>query len=380
MQNPRLTRGFFMHSEKHGIEDWMRQALREALAGKTRVSPNPRTGAVIVRNGKLIGRGRHERYGAAHAEINAIRDAATDLHGAQMFVTLEPCCHYGKTPPCTDAVIAAGISEVFVGMRDPNPMVAGKGIKALEDAGVKVHRNILREACESLNQPFIKMMTKGLPYICAKAAITLDGFMADSRGNSKWITGPESRRIVHRMRAEYDAVLVGMGTVTADDPELTVRDAEGDHPLRVIYDPRGSLSPETKLVRSAGLAPVLLICGEHCEKDWQAGMEKNAVRLIRVKEAGTAGLLEGLRELGSYGIHAVLVEGGAATHSLLAAEDAIDRLELFIAPRLLGSGLPFMKFPPRLMPDAREFFDVQWEQSGTDMHFSGKLKHYTGDN
>lgn len=380
MPNPRLTRGFFMQSEKHSIEDQMQQALREAQAGSRRVSPNPRTGALIVRDGKVIGRGRHEHCGGAHAEINALRDADVDLHGTQMFVTLEPCCHYGKTPPCTDAIIAAGISEVFVGMRDPNPKVAGKGIKALEKAGIKVHGNILREACESINQPFIKMMTKGLPYICAKAALTLDGFMADSRGNSKWISGPESRQLAHRLRAEYDAVLVGMGTVVADDPELTVRDADGDHPLRVVYDPRGTLSPETKLVRSTGIAPVLLICEEHCDEKWQANMEKKAVRLLRVKEEGTAGLLEGLRALGGYGVNAVLVEGGAAIHTTLAAEDAIDRLELFIAPRLLGGGLPFMKFPARLMPDARKFYDLRWEQIGSDIHFSGKLKHYTGEN
>jgi diaminohydroxyphosphoribosylaminopyrimidine deaminase/5-amino-6-(5-phosphoribosylamino)uracil reductase len=311
-----------MQTEKQRIvEVLMRQALAEAAAGNCRVSPNPRTGALILRKGKVIGKGRHACCGGPHAEINAMQNSSGDLRGTSMVVTLEPCCHYGKTPPCTEAIIRAGISEVYVGMQDPNPQVSGKGIRALKAAGIRVHTNILRKECEALNQPFIKMMTRGFPYIIAKAALTLDAFMADSRGNSKWISGPESRRRVHRMRAAYDAVLVGMGTVLKDDPELTVRDIEGDHPLRVVYDPRGSLQENTKLVQTSAVAPLFVICGMTCSSAWKKKMGKRGVRLITVEEDGRAGLIDGLRKLGAFGIQSVLAEGGAALHGMLTATD-----------------------------------------------------------
>lgn len=363
---------------KH-IEALMRLALELAEATPKRVSPNPRTGALIFRGTEVLGQGRHEYFGGPHAEVNAIRDAGENLRGAGMVVTLEPCCHYGKTPPCTDAIIRAGITEVHIGMRDPNPLVAGKGIEILKAAGIRVRCGILRESCEDVNQPFIKMMTVQLPYVIAKAAITLDGFMADSAGNSKWISAPESRRLVHKMRTEYDAVLAGMGTVLADDPELTARDAGGEQPLRVIYDPRGSLETNVKLFQNVAAAPLCVICGNHAREKWKKDMEKHGARLIAVEEDGQKGLAEGLRELGRQGIQSVLVEGGAAVHNMLAAEDAIDRLELFIAPKLLGKGLPAMRIPGRLMPQAKTFYSAQWRQSGPDMHFSGIFKHYTGE-
>lgn len=363
---------------KH-IEALMRLALELAEATPKRVSPNPRTGALIFRGTEVLGQGRHEYFGGPHAEVNAIRNAGVNLQGAGMVVTLEPCCHHGKTAPCTDAIIKAGISEVYVGMRDPNPLVAGKGIEILKAAGIRVRCGILRESCEDVNQPFIKMMTVQLPYVIAKAAITLDGFMADRRGNSKWISSAGSRRMVHKMRSEYDAVLVGMGTVLADDPELTVRDIAGDQPLRVIYDPRGSLSAESKLIKSINRAALCIICGKKASEEWKKEMDKYGVRLIAVEDTGSKGLIAGLRELGRQGIQSVLVEGGAAVHNMLAAEDAIDRLELFIAPKLLGKGLPAMKIPGHLMSQAKTFYSAQWRQSGPDMHFSGIFKHYTGE-
>lgn len=369
-----------MHAEKSQyIESLMRQALELAVSAPKRVSPNPRTGALIFWNNKVLGQGSHQYYGGPHAEVSAIRNAGGNLQGAGMVVTLEPCCHYGKTPPCTDAIIKAGIGEVYIGMRDPNPLVAGKGIEILKAAGIKVRCGILRESCESLNQPFIKMMTGQMPYVIAKAAITLDGFMADKSGNSKWISSAESRSLVHKMRTEYDAILVGMGTVLADDPLLTARDISGEQPLRVIYDPRGSLSADTKLIQSINTAKLCIICGNHVSEKWKKEMEKYGVKLITVEDTGPKGLTAGLRELGKLGIQSVLVEGGGAVHNMLAEEDAIDRLELFIAPKLVGNGLSAMKIPGRLMPQAKTFYSAQWQQSGPDMHFSGILKHYTGE-
>ncbi|MEA2078170.1 MAG: bifunctional diaminohydroxyphosphoribosylaminopyrimidine deaminase/5-amino-6-(5-phosphoribosylamino)uracil reductase RibD, partial [Candidatus Marinimicrobia bacterium] len=247
----------------------MREAIRLAGSGTRRVSPNPRTGALVVRDGKIIGRGQHEFYGGPHAEVNAIRDAGSNLHGCEMIVTLEPCCHTGKTPPCTELIIRSGINKVYIGMEDPNPLVAGKGIQRLHGAGIEVVSNVLSEECAELNQPFIKMMTRNFPYITAKSAITLDGYIADEQGHSKWITSDESRKTVHKMRADADAVMVGIGTVLADDPLLTVRDTEGEHPLRIVYDPEGILSCDLNIFRTAKDVPSCVITGPHSTPVWR---------------------------------------------------------------------------------------------------------------
>ncbi|MEA3392492.1 MAG: bifunctional diaminohydroxyphosphoribosylaminopyrimidine deaminase/5-amino-6-(5-phosphoribosylamino)uracil reductase RibD, partial [Candidatus Marinimicrobia bacterium] len=247
----------------------MLEAIRLAGFGTRRVSPNPRTGALVVRDGKIIGRGRHEQFGGPHAEVNAIRNAGPNLEGCEMVVTLEPCCHTGKTPPCTDLIIASGIKKVIIGMEDPDPRVAGKGIRQLQAAGIEVVSNVLAEECAELNQPFIKMMTENFPYIIVKSAITLDGYIADEQGHSKWISSPESRITVHKMRSDADAVLVGVGTVLADDPELTVRDAEGEHPLRIVYDPEGILSCDLNIFRTAKDVPSCVITGPHSTPVWR---------------------------------------------------------------------------------------------------------------
>ncbi|MBN2781104.1 MAG: bifunctional diaminohydroxyphosphoribosylaminopyrimidine deaminase/5-amino-6-(5-phosphoribosylamino)uracil reductase RibD [Candidatus Marinimicrobia bacterium] len=358
------------------IENWMREALRLAADGTRRVSPNPRTGALILRDGKIIGRGRHECCGQAHAEVNAIRNAGGDLSGCEMVVTLEPCCHTGKTPPCTDAIIRAGIKKVYVGMTDPNPLVSGKGIATLRDAGVRVVENILSEACAALNQPFIKMMTVGVPYVIAKMGMTLDGYIADSRKQSKWITSDLSRKKAHEMRAAADAVLVGIGTVLADDPQLTVRDAEGEDPVRLVFDPAGILSANTRLVKSAGDIPLTVIAGPAASAEWRTRMEKMNVRVITTFDNAADGLKDGLKQLGEQGIQSILAEGGGRLHSMLAERDLIDRLELFIAPELLGGGVRMMQVPQRTVSEARRFVSSAWEPSGPDMHFSGIIHRY----
>ncbi len=362
--------------KREQAEERMREAIRLAADGTRRVSPNPRTGALILRNGKIIGRGRHECCGQAHAEVNAIRHAGGDVAGCDMVVTLEPCCHTGKTPPCTDAIIRAGIRNVYVGMTDPNPLVSGKGIAILRDAGVRVVENILPEACAALNQPFIKMMTVGFPYVIAKMGMTLDGYIADGRKQSKWITSDLSRKKVHEMRAAADAVLVGIGTVLADDPLLTVRDAEGEDPVRVVFDPEGILSENTRLVRSAGDIPLTVIAGPAATTEWRTRMENMKVRVIATSGIGADGLKDGLKQLGEQGIHAVLAEGGGRLHSMLAERDLIDRLELFIAPELLGGGVRMMPVPPRKVSEALRLVSSAWEPSGPDMHVSGVLRNY----
>jgi len=275
-------------------EKLMLEAIRLAGAGTQRVSPNPRTGALVVRNGKIIGRGRHEFYGGPHAEVNAIQDAGKDFEGCEMFVTLEPCCHTGKTLPCTDLIIASGIKKVIIGMEDPNPRVAGKGIRQLKAAGIEVVSNVLVDECAALNQPFIKMMTENFPYIIVKSAITLDGYIADEQGQSKWISSAESRKTVHEMRANADAVLVGVGTVLADDPELTVRDAEGEHPLRVAYDPEGVLPDQLKMIRSAKDVPTTIITGPHSTPVWKYNMRQNGIQIIETDKLGNQAIFKSL--------------------------------------------------------------------------------------
>ncbi len=374
---PRAAWGFFMSDQKSaGTEKFMSQAVQTAVEGKQRVSPNPRVGALIVRNGKIVGKGRHERFGGPHAEVNAIRDAGSGVKGAEMYVTLEPCCHTGKTPPCTGLIIRSGIKKVYIGMEDPNPLVAGSGISQLRAAGIAVTTNVLNEECVKLNQPFIKMMKRRFPYIIAKAATTLDGYIADIKGNSKWISSGLSRKAVHSMRAEADAVLVGMGTVIADDPELTVRNAAGDNPLRVVFDPGGRLQVKTKLVKSAAETPLYVITGTETGENWKQTLRAHKVNLILSKEKGRAALKDGLKQLGALGIQSILAEGGGKLHSMLAELDIIDRLELFIAAKLLGDGVRMMKIPPRRMPDPAVFLSHRWRQSGEDMHFTGIIKHY----
>ncbi len=357
-------------------EKLMLEAIRLAGSVNRRVCPNPRTGALVLRNGEIIGRGRHEVYGGPHAEVNAIRDAGENLNGCEMVVTLEPCCHTGKTPPCTDLIIASGIKKVIIGMEDPNPRVAGKGIRQLQATGIEVVSNVLADECAALNQPFIKMMTENFPYIIVKSAITLDGYIADEQGHSKWISSPESRITVHKMRANADAVLVGVGTVLADDPELTVRDVEGEHPLRVIYDPEGILPDRLKMIHSAKEVPTTIITGPQSTPVWKYNMRQQDVELIETDKFGNQGLEDGLRQLGQQGVQSILVEGGGRLQSMLAELGCIDRLEIFIAAKLIGKGIRMMEIPERPMEEALDFIESKWRKSGPDAHFTGIINKY----
>ena len=362
------------------VEKLMLEAIRLAGTVKRRVSPNPRTGALVLRNGEIIGCGYHEKFGGPHAEVNAIRDAGANLEGCEMFVTLEPCCHTGKTPPCTDLIIASGIKKIYVGMEDPNPLVAGRGIIKLRQAGIEVVTNVLSEQCAELNQAFIKMMTQNFPYIIVKSAITLDGYIADEKGQSKWISSPESRKVVHEMRAQADAVLVGVGTALTDDPQLTVRDAEGEHPLRVIYDPEGVLPDRLRMINGANKVPTMIISGPHSTPVWKYNMEQQCVKLIQTEKFGNAGLKDGLKQLGQLGYQTILVEGGGRLQSMLAELSCIDRLEIFSAAKLIGKGIRMMEIPARAMDNSLSFIKSTWKQSGPDMHFTGIINKYNVGN
>ena len=284
-------------------DDFMRAALAEAEKGRGRTHPNPVVGAVVVSGGRIVARGHHARAGLPHAEVNALRKAGKKARGADLHVTLEPCNHTGRTPPCTEAILAAGVRRVFFGSPDPNPLVDGLGGKRLKKAGVEVHGKVLRAACDASNEAWLKFITKGLPWVVLKAAVTLDGKLA---GGPQPISSAESRALVHRWRDQLDAILVGAGTVREDDPQLTVRGLpHGRNPLRVVL---GMLPRRARLLREAGETIV------------------------------AKGPLEGvLRDLARRGLTSVLVEGGARVHGAFLAAGLWDELRLFIAPKVFGA-------------------------------------------
>ncbi|MCX8044977.1 MAG: bifunctional diaminohydroxyphosphoribosylaminopyrimidine deaminase/5-amino-6-(5-phosphoribosylamino)uracil reductase RibD [Desulfobacterota bacterium] len=321
-------------------EHFMKLALQLARRGMGWVSPNPLVGAVIVKNNVVIGRGYHERFGGHHAEINALQQAGSEAYGATMYVTLEPCCHYGKTPPCTDAIITSGITRIFVGMVDPNPAVSGRGIQKLRMAGITVETGLLEEQCRLLNEAFIKYITRNVPFVTLKAGLTLDGNIATVTGDSKWITCEHSRRYVHKIRSEVDAVMVGIGTVLADNPRLTARLSEKSvkNPLRVIVDeklriPLSSKVLQTKLAQGTLLATSPALAQSRKARQIQAtGAQIFSVPLKR----GLIDLKALIKKLGAMGIASLLIEGGSELNASALAAEIVDKIMFFYAPKIIG--------------------------------------------
>lgn len=313
---------------------YMKRAIELAHQGLGRTAPNPPVGAVIVKGDKIIGEGFHPRAGMPHAEIHALNSCSEDPAGATLYVTLEPCCHHGKTPPCTDAIIKAGIRRVVYAINDPNPLVSCRGKLTLENAGIEVTSGVCSHEAEMLSSWYIKWMKTGLPYVTVKAAVTLDGCIAASNGDSRWISSEESRRNVHGLRNKMDAILVGIGTVLADDPLLTCRIDAGRDPLRIIIDKDLRLPAGSKCL------------GDNCIIITSANIERSDItdtgtRIIR-KEINSEGRFEWLdilSTLGGLGIHSVLVEGGSSIISGLIKTKLVDRIIIFIAPKILGSGI-----------------------------------------
>lgn len=321
---------------QHGF--YMERAIALAKKGMGFVSPNPLVGAVVVKNGRILGEGYHARYGDLHAERNALRACTEDPAGATLYVTLEPCCHYGKQPPCTDAVIAAGISTVYVGSRDPNPLVAGKGIAKLREAGITVISDFMREACDALNPIFFHYITTGTPYVIGKYAMTADGKIACCGGASKWVTGVAAREQVQQTRKRVSAILVGIGTVLADDPLLTCRCEQPSHPVRVVCDTHLRLPLSSQLVRTAREVPVVVLtCCKDEEK--QQALQQAGVTVLQTEsepETGRVSLPDGLRKLVAQKIDSVLLEGGAALLTTALQQHCIQELQVYLAPKLFG--------------------------------------------
>lgn len=343
--------------EEKNDEYFMREAIKLARLGGGYTSPNPRVGAVIVKNGRIIGRGWHQRFGTLHAERNAIADLKEDAKDATLYVTLEPCCHYGKTPPCTEAIIASGIKRVVAGSSDPNPLVAGKGFKILEDEGIEVVSGVLEKECEAVNKPFFKYFREKKPYVTMKYAMTLDGKIATASGESQWITGRKARADVHEKRALNMAVMTGMGTVLKDDPMLDVRDAEGISPIRVICDTRLRTPLDSNLVKTASYdknavsdcgtvtvdgrefrVPRTIIATPVKSKNKLAPYIEAGVEILNVKKAPGGGidLEELIEKLGEKGIDSVWIEAGGTLCWSAVKSGIVDGAAVYVAPKILG--------------------------------------------
>jgi diaminohydroxyphosphoribosylaminopyrimidine deaminase/5-amino-6-(5-phosphoribosylamino)uracil reductase len=361
------------------------RALELAEAGRGRVSPNPLVGAVIVRDGERLGEGHHAELGGPHAEVAALADCrrrGEDPTGATMYVSLEPCAHHGRQPPCTDAILAAGIARVVIGADDPSVKAAGRGPGILRDEGVEVgFANGAEAAAARLaNQAFRKHARTGRPLVTLKSALSLDGFSATSGGDSKWISGARSRALVHAWRAEADAVAIGIGTALADDPLLTARDVddpEPRQPLRIVFDSRARLSLDSRLVGSSGEAPLLVVAEAGAAPERFAALREAGVDVLEV--AGEPGRRIGaaLAELGRRRINSLLLEGGAELAATFVAAGEVDELRLFIAPILLGGGRPLFAGPgATAIADAVRPLATAWERSGDDMLVRGRLREW----
>jgi diaminohydroxyphosphoribosylaminopyrimidine deaminase/5-amino-6-(5-phosphoribosylamino)uracil reductase len=329
-------------------ELYMMRALALARLGAGQVSPNPMVGAVIVKNGKIIGEGFHKKFGGPHAEAAAVRSCKGSVKGAALYVTLEPCNFFGKTPPCTDFIIDSGISRVIVGLQDPNPLVSGNGIAQLRKAGIKVQTGVLESECRALNEHFIKYITTGLPFVTLKTAQTLDGKIADLSGKSKWITNNESRTYVHHLRSMHDAVLIGAGTVLKDNPELTVRQTKGHNPLRIVLDGHFKTRPHFKIFRNQRVSPTVLITTHRSLKRFPAkkkALERQKVIIFSFDSHASKNisLHDILPVLGSAGLSSVLVEGGAEIFSRFMEERVVDKAIFIIAAKVLGKGIDVFK-------------------------------------
>lgn len=320
-----------------GDPRFMREAIRLARRGEGRTSPNPCVGAVLVRDGRIIGRGFHRKAGLPHAEPEAIASAREDVHGADLYVTLEPCGHSGRTPPCADAIIHAGIARVFFGSFDPDPVTAGKGLACLREAGVEVVRGPCAEEADRLSAPYRHWKETGIPFVTAKWAMTLDGRIATRTGDSKWISSDAARILVHRLRDRVDAVIVGKGTLLADDPLLTARIPRGRTPLRVALDPLLEAPLDRRLYRTVSEGPVLVAVGPDAPEERRRALADRGVEVAVFPAAGDRIDLDALlADLGRRGVQHLLAEGGGRLLGDLADRGRIRRVMVFVAPRIIG--------------------------------------------
>jgi len=319
---------------------WMRLALAEAAKGRGAVEPNPMVGAVVARDGVLLGAGFHAQFGGPHAEVEALAAAGERARGATLYVTLEPCGHHGKTPPCVDAILRAGIARVVVAHQDPFPEVAGRGLARLREAGLEVEVGPLAEPAVQLNAPFLKRIFTGSPYVIAKWAMTLDGKTAVENGDSRWISSPASRALVHEVRGRMDAIVVGIGTAIADDPQLTARPKGPRVPVRVVLDGRARLPESSRLAVTARETPTLVAVAEAAPEDRRGRLRSLGCEVVEFPGSSRPSIVPLLEELGRRGMTNVLVEGGGLVMGAFFDADQIDEVDVFLAPWIEGGDHP----------------------------------------
>jgi diaminohydroxyphosphoribosylaminopyrimidine deaminase/5-amino-6-(5-phosphoribosylamino)uracil reductase len=356
--------------------DWMRLALAEAAQGRGAVEPNPMVGAAVVREGRLVGLGHHERFGGPHAEVLALRQAGAAARGATLYVTLEPCCHVGKTPPCTEAILAAGVARVCVAMRDPFPQVDGGGLAILESAGLAVTVGCEAAAARELNAPYLKRVTTGRPFITAKWAMTLDGKTATAAGDSRWISSEPSRLLVHKLRGRMDAIVIGIGTVEADDPMLTARPPGPRSPVRIVLDSAARLPISSRLAQTTREAPVLVAVTERAPLSRREALARLGCEVIAFPGSGSVPIVALLDELGRRGMTNILVEGGGRVLGSFLDAGQVDAVDVFIAPIVEGGDHPCTAARGRghaLMREARRLRRPEVTQVGGDVRIRGSI-------
>ena len=369
---------FFMQKK----EEYMRRALELARKGEGHTSPNPMVGCVVVKDGRIISEGYHEKYGEFHAERNALTRCTEDTAGADLYVTLEPCCHQGKTPPCTDIIIEKKIARVFVGSMDSNPLVAGKGVQILRDHGIYVETGILDAECRKLNEVFYHYIATKTPFVVMKYAMTLDGKIACATGDSKWVTGEIARTQVHRMRGRYRGIMVGIGTVLADDPMLNCRVEGGVDPVRIICDSNLRIPTESQIVKTASDIETIVACSQEALES-----ERKQEKIRRLKEAGiqiigTEGahgvnLVELMKKLGGQNIDSILLEGGGTLNASALEDGIVNKVYAYIAGKLIGgmdARSPVEGMGIDRMADAITLQNVEIEKPGDDFCIVGYVK------
>lgn len=367
-------------------EYYMRRALQLARLGEGRTNPNPMVGCVVVKDGRIISEGYHEKYGEYHAERNALLRCAEDPAGADLYVSLEPCCHYGKTPPCTEIIIEKKIRRVFVGNVDPNPKVAGGGVRILRDHGIEVEIGILEEECRKLNEVFFHYISTGTPFVAAKYAMSADGRIACATGDSKWITGETARKQVHLLRKRYSGILAGIGTVLADDPMLNCREEEGVDPVRIICDAHLRIPMESQIVRSAGVIPTI-VCATNetmAEDAGRAKAEQLAAAGVTVLQTKAAADEDGgyakvdlkdlMKQLGERQIDSVLIEGGSKINGDAFAAGIVDKVYAYVGSVIIGgenAPAPVGGRGAARMADAARLMDMTVSMVGDDVCITG---------
>ena len=360
-------------------EDYMRRALKLARQGTGYTNPNPMVGCVVVKDGRIISEGYHEKYGGFHAERNALMRCVEDPAGADLYVTLEPCCHYGKTPPCTEIIIEKKIARVFVGSMDSNPLVAGKGVQILRETGIEVETGILAEECRKLNEVFYHYMETGLPFVAMKYAMSLDGKIACATGDSKWVTGEAARRHVHELRKQYMGIMVGIGTVLADDPMLNCRVAEGADPVRIVCDSQLRIPMDSRLVQTARQIPTIVACGGNIReseslKKKLRKLEAAGVEVLQTAKVHGVNLRQLMKLLGERKIDSILLEGGGTLNASALQEQIVSKVYAYIAGKLIGgreAPSPVSGEGASRMSEAVQLKEMEIRQLGEDILVTG---------